>query len=391
LTGHAPGWTGGIAGHGWQGGFPGQAGIGSHSHPYSWYNGNWHNHWYGNGFGGYGGGFGYPLGWGLTGWGTGNLWYNSGYAPYYNPYYASAPGGAGGYDYAQPVPVVSGMLAANGGAIAAVDVGGANPGNPDVEAAVERFQAGDYARALTLIDDAILAQPSDAAAHELRALILFAKNDYSRGAATIHSVLAVGPGWDWTTLSSLYPDMTIYASQLHALEAYVKGHPQQADARFLLAYHYLTQGHTGAAASELQQVVSLMPDDKLAADLLRMMSGKVSASPPAVPPPPGARPAPGPNVPPVDPAALAGQWHASRDDGSTFDLDLADDKTFTWKFAQQQGTGTMSGTYTIDNGLLVLQDQTGGAMVGRVSGGGGRFSFKPLGGPSDDPGLTFTR
>jgi tetratricopeptide (TPR) repeat protein len=387
LAGHGPGWTGGFPGHGlgWAGGIPGAAGYWGYAHPYSWYNGHWHNHWYGNGFGGYWG-LNYPLGWGLAGWGLGSLWYNSGYMPYYNPYYAPLPGVAGAYNYAQPIPIASAPPAdgLNAGA------GLADAGNPDVDLAVAKFQANDYAGALALVDGVIRVQPADAAAHELRALILFAMQDYSQAAATIHSVLAIGPGWDWTTLSSLYPDIQIYTQQLQALENYVSLHPRQADARFLLAYHYMTEGHTDAAAGQLKAAVDLKPNDKLAADLLRMVGSAGAA-----PPPPAAvaeQPAGGQDLPPVDPAALAGDWHASRDDGARFELDLAPDKTFTWKFTQQQQTQTISGTYSVDNSILILQGKTSGAMVAQVStDGADRFTFKPVGAPTDDPGLTFAR
>ena len=60
--------------------------------------------------------------------------------------------------------------------------------------------------------------PTDAVLHEFRALVLFAMGDYRQSAAVVHSVLAVGPGWDWTTMSSLYPDPNRYTQQLAALE-----------------------------------------------------------------------------------------------------------------------------------------------------------------------------
>jgi hypothetical protein len=367
------------SGHSSSGPRSGDGGMGPNqngftSHHRAWYSGHWHSHLNGHGFRGYGG-FGCPLAWGRSGWGSGRAWYRSGYVRYYNPYYASLPDGASGCNYAQPIEVDGGMPVAGD----AAEDGTVDP----LDAAVEHFQAGGYPDALTLVDQAIADQPSDAAAHELRALLLFGMQDYLQAAATIHSVLAVGPGWDWTTLCNLYPDMTVYTAQLRALEAYVSHHPQQGDAAFLLAYHYLIQGHIGSAASQLKAVVSLAPDDQLAADLLRMLTGKEPASPPT-------RPAPGPDVPAVDPAAPVGDWHANRFDGSSFELDLANDKTFTWKFSHEQESRTVMGTYTVDKRLLILQSEAG-EMVGTVSGDGDRFTFKPLGSPPDDPGLTFVK
>ena len=399
-AGFVPGGFGGAIhqrGPAWAGGVPGAAGYWAFNHVHPWYNGSWHNHWNGNGFGGYWGGWYpggwiYPIGWGLSPGVPGSIWYDSGYMSYNNPYYNSA---YSGWNYSQPIPMSAAPVAANG--IAAPPPAElADAGNPAVDEAVQLFRAADYAGALSKIDTAIRAQPTDAAAHELRALILFAMFDYPQAAATIHSVLAVGPGWDWTTLSSIYSDIAIYESQLQDLEAYAAEHPERADAHFLLAYHYLTAGHTADAAAQLRQVVKLMPSDKLAGQLLAMASGG-HAAPAGVPPVAGAppvagRPAPGPDVP-VDPAALFGSWHASRGDGANFDLTLARDKTFTWNYApQQQPPQMVTGTYSVDNGLLILQGTTNGAMVGHVTApGGDRFSFKPLGGPPDDPGLTFTR
>lgn len=373
FTGFAPGWPGG---------FPAQAtgfggGLWSNTHPYGWCNGHWQNHRYGNGFGGFGGG-NYPLGWGLGGWGTGNQWYNSGYVPYYNPYHI--PVVAGPYSYGKPIPVPVGAKLSD-------------TTNPDVALAIDKFRSEDYAGALAIVDGVIRVQPFDAAAHELRSLTLFALAEYQQAAATIHSVLAVGPGWDWTTLSSVYSDMEAYQSQLAALEKYVAGHPRQADARFLLAYHYLTAGHTEAAKEQLEQVVALVPSDKLAAKLLRMVgrdpgTAQADTAQPAA----AAPPAPDANLKPVDPAALVGDWHAKRDDGSAFELDLKADGTFTWKMTKTNQALTISGKYTLEKATLTLAGANQGSMVAQVTvDGGNRFTFKPQGGPVDDPGLTFTK
>ena len=86
------------------------------------------------------------------------------------------------------------------------------------------FKQNDYDKALDIVNQGITKYPDDAVLHEFRALVLFAKGDYQQSAATIHAVLAVGPGWDWTTLSSLYGNVGTYTEQLRALEAAVKGY-----------------------------------------------------------------------------------------------------------------------------------------------------------------------
>lgn len=203
-----------------------------------------------------------PLGWGYGGWGLGGLAYNSGYLWYSNPYYDTS---YIGYNYAQPIPVdYSAPLAVAGAQ--------GNPADAALNAAVAAFKQNDYDAALDIINKAIAQYPTDSVMHEFRALVLFAKGDYQQAAATIHSVLAIGPGWDWTTLASMYPNIVIYTDQLRALEAFVRANPQDGASRFLLGYQYMTAGHTDAAARQFQEVVSLVPGDRIAGDMLKMIS-----------------------------------------------------------------------------------------------------------------------
>jgi len=337
-----------------------------------------------------------PLGWGVGGWGLGSLYYRSGYMPYNNPYYRAPSAGTVFYNYAQPVPVA--LDGSNSASAVA---------RQDFDAALGQFKAGEYPTALALVNKAIQGQPSDAVMHEFRALVLFAMKDYSQAAATIHSVLAVGPGWDWATLSNLYADVDVYTPQLRDLESYVGSNPNAADARLLLGYHYMMADHPKEAADKFREVIRLVPGDRVAADLYRMVGGTNGQAPAAdrTPLPAAAQPVQAQAVPaqpvpsqtttvkkPVDAAALVGNWHASRSDGSKFDLNLIQDKTFSWKFAQQQRGEDFSGTYMTEGSLLILQRTNGGAMVGQIAlDGTDRFSFKLLGAPADDAGLAFHR
>ena len=72
---------------------------------------------------------------------------------------------------------------------------------------------------------------------------------------------------------------------------------------------------------------------------------------------------------------------------SKFDLNLTQDKTFAWKFSQQQRGEDFSGTYMTEGALLILQRTKGGALVGQVAlDGTDRFSFKLLAHPPMTPG-----
>jgi tetratricopeptide (TPR) repeat protein len=372
-------------GHGWDGG---------------WYHGNWHGHWDNYWHAGWGNWWANP--WytgaflGVTGWGLGAAVYDWGYLPYYNPYYVqSYMFGPTVIDYEQPIQVVDyGEQSSEGGNFP--------PVSPDAtqhaDAARQAFYDQNYRLALSEIQRALAEMPGDPAFHELRALILFAMGEYRASAAAIHSLLAVGPGWDWTTMIGLYANADIYTKQLRALEIFRRNHPTDAAARFLLAYHYLTMGHTPAAATELRAVVQLAPQDRVAAQLLSMITsspaqggqaGQQNTSPPPGPeePNPTAE-SPGP---PIDPASLIGAWTARREDGSAIQLTLTPDSKFTWRFSQGDKSRAFSGTSTVANNLLVLQQANGESMVGRIVPSGGRgFRFFLVGGPPNDPGLTFT-
>jgi hypothetical protein len=130
--------------------------------------------------------------------------------------------------------------------------------------AIDGDTNGDYNAALTSVNRSIEKLPSDAVLHEFRGLVLFAQGNYQEAAGTIHAVLAGGPGWDWQTLRGLYPSVDVYTQQLRALESYASSHPDSADARFLLGYHYMTEGYRDAAIRQFTKVTKLQPDDVLA-------------------------------------------------------------------------------------------------------------------------------
>ncbi len=348
---------------------------------HSGYHGYWNNNrGFGTGYYGYGSGYGYsnyygyrPLGWGLGGWGLGSLLYSSGYLGYSNPYYVNS--GTTVYNYAQPIPVASDLVDNDVDSMDEV-----------MNNAVAAFQQEDYNAALDIINKGITQYPDDAVFHEFRALVLFARGDYQQAAATIHSVLAVGPGWDWTTLSSFYSEVDTYTDQLRALEAA----PQDAATRFLLAYHYLCCGHSEAAAEQLQKVVQLKPTDRVAIDMLKMLKpAQPEPQQPTTLTPSSAAPQTSEII--IDPEMLVGTWQATRPDGAQFKLTLTKPDKFSWSFTPpNQSAQKFDGTYTVEKNVLALEGEKAGSLIGEVTpGNGNTFNFKVLGAPSDDPGLTF--
>ena len=241
---------------------------------------------------------------------------------------------------------------------------------------------------------------------------------YDEAAVPMYSVLSTGPGWDWTTLAGLYPNIDIYTQQLRALEAYCRANPQAAGARFVLAALYMTQGSNDAAAEILKQVVALQPRDNLSSQLLAALTAnppadqaqpqsqpsqpqsaptEVAAQPTSQPtPPPGpenapSAPADGPTLPtsPV-PAKLVGAWTASPAKDVTISLSLNQEKGFTWKVTDRGQSRQFQGEATFDNDVLALTPPDQPPMVGTVTWkDDGHFQFKAVGAPPSDPGLTF--
>lgn len=424
--GYGPGMSFGLAGSGW-----GVSVSNGWGYPVS--------------YGPYGpyGYWGRPLGWGFGGWGLGTTVYTSGYYVYENPYYSPVISSTIVYDYSRPIPVIVQASAAT-----PADAGA--PSNwPPAElnstldsrafaSAREAFRRGEYARALDEVDSAIRSTPSDAVMHEFRSLVLFALRDYHQSAAVAHAVLAVGPGWDYTTMSGLYPNPFTYSDQLRQLEEYSRRNPGAADAHFLLAYHNLINSRKEAALAELQQVVALMPNDRLAAELLTMVKGPAKTAAPAsvaqagqaaaptapsrtydgtttllsntpyTPRPtaqvtpvsaasasiqPAAAKGPAPSPDPVDKSRLPGTWSASRTDGSKFQLVLTDDGKFTWTYSSPHHQGEeLTGNYSVEGPVLILERNEGGALAGVAKlTSETQMNFKLVGAPTEDQGLDFEK
>jgi len=447
------GWGGGYGG--WGGGYYGPPAYGGGYYG-DWYNGCW-NH---SGWGGFWAGLGVGA---LTNWGLNAL---------YNPLYAYSYGMSSyfptwsAYDYSswglesvatpwlydgysnpyntpvtqttivqQPVPVPAGTEAvATPVATLAFDyskpigVMEPPPEPNDVDTAQEAltgaresFKAGDYARTLTLTDQALVQTPNDPILHEFRALVLFALKRYKEAAATAYAVLTAGPGWNWPTMVGLYPDVETYSNQLRELEANVRQNPNDAAGRFLLAYHYMVQGHKDAAANEFQNVVKLEPKDQLSARFAAAL-GATAPQPPKLPaqltqagdtgaakpmdlaqagvgdtsqarPEGESRAAEDVPLPPAPPQNLQGQWSAKPNQKTSIALALNPDGTFAWTVTQDGKSQTIQGWAGYQDQILTLAQETGPPLVGKVTvdPAGNRFAFKPPGMPKAVTGLSFEK
>ena len=365
-------------------------------HP--WYNGCWN--------GGWGDGLGWGLGTaavlGIGAWGLNSMAYNYGYSTYSNPFYSAPAVATQPYiDYSQPVINVVQAAPTPG-----TTEGVAEPAAPQpipesaaatFDAAVESFRQGDYRAALAGTEKALKEFPKDAVMHEFRALCLFALKEYGPAAANIHALLASGPGWNWSTLSSLYPDINVYGKQLNDLEDRCAANPNETSSLFLLAYHATTAGDTEMARKVLVKLKKLLPDDPIVHNMW-MVAGGEQPDPKAAKE--GDKPAEKPEEKTKEPEPakdiqldITGDWKAPKQGGGKIGLVIKADGTFTWTVESKDGKkDSFGGTFTLDENLMVLNRSGGGALMGRVTAlAENSFLFKMVGGPPNDQGLTFKK
>ena len=340
-------------------------------------------------------------------WGLGSMannWLYSGYTnPYYSTLVATQPAQTTVvYDYSQPINVTA-----------------ASP-NPATEssseqvfsAAQDAFKAGDFQRALDLTDQVLKDAPNVPAVHEFRALCLFALKRFDEAAAVDYAVLSSGPGLNWSTLVSLYPDVDTYTNQLRALEASVRSNANSPAIQFLLGYHYLVQGHQEAAASQFKKVAKLQPTDQLSASFVKALK-KVSEHPTAqssqanvaaagrpagaaaaagtAPAQPTAEQPQQPEAPPRPPASLVGTWKSQPSPDLSIALTLQADGQFAWEVDSKGQKQTLTGQAGFKDNTLALLQEDGPPLVGKIAEQGGtKFVFTPTG-DQKAPGITFTK
>jgi tetratricopeptide (TPR) repeat protein len=301
-----------------------------------------------------------------------------GYMPYANPYYYGATAAAAApYDYAQPIDTTAAPAetAVTDPALALFDAGRAS------------FKEGNYTDALQKTDQALSKLPNDTTLHEFRGLCLFALGRYDEAASTLYAVLAVGPGWDWTTLVGLYPNVEVYTTQLRALEEYCTIHVDSAAGRFVLAYHYLTQGHTEAAVDALKGIVRLKPGDSLSAKLLRQLDAPKETTAATTAPVPSDS-----DTTPPGGASIAGTWNAAPTPETSIVLSIQPGGAFTWQVTHKSRKQQFTGSSTFGNGLLTLAQEKGPALAGRVSWKDAyHMTFRIVGDGPDDPGVSFSK
>lgn len=230
----------------------------------------------GLGYGGLGGGlggFGLPflLGYGMGGLGGFGGYGRGGYGGYggggYGGYGGGGYGGYGGYGN-----TTSAGYAAQADNAPAATTDFAMMGEQD-------FQSGRYGNAVSDWQHALVDDPHNGGLLMLLGQGLFAVGKFEEAAGVTQLAMQVLPQEQWgavvTHFRELYPANNDYTSQLRALESSVKTQDSPAK-RFLLGFQYGYLGHPKESVRELDKAVQLNPNDKLAADLRKLMAAKLS-------------------------------------------------------------------------------------------------------------------
>lgn len=372
-----------------------------------WYHDCWHDNWYpGSGWNYMWDNYPAAAAFGVTAWGVNRIGYSWGYWGYYNPYYTPSAT----YNYSQPIVIYqsSGEPSASGApAEPAVPSSDQKIAERELAKARDEFYKNNFEEALKSADRAVRHAEHDAAVHEFRGLVLFALRRYAESAAAVYGVLSAGPGWDWTTMSTLYSSTEVYNGQLRGLEQYSKTNADSADAHFLLGYHYLVAGHTDAARNEFQLAQKSNPDDRLLKQLVMMTTPPnpaTSDAPAAAPTTPPAtdvavtaQPADAgstdasPTKKTVPREVLYGHWKATQQSAS-FDLTIKEDGTFVWLFERDNHRQSVRGVFAVDQNQLALEPDAGGTMLADITMfGTDEMQFKMISGDSADTGMRFRK
>jgi len=181
----------------------------------------------------------------------------------------------------------------------------------------------------------------------------------------------------------LFPNVETYTDQIRSLEESVRANPRSAAPHFVLAYHYMVQGHNEVAAGQFQKVVELQPNDTLSARFAQMFAKKDPSAAQASPPS---------RTPPAKTYDLFGEWGANPSKDLEIKLTVEKDGPFTWKVMDKGKSRELKGKSAYGNDLLTLDANQGQPMVGKVTWQDeNHFTFQVAGGGPLDPGLKFAR
>ena len=285
------------------------------------------------------------------------------------------------YDYSQPINVAD----------APPDAAVADSTEQVFSAARDSFKAGDYQRALDLADQVLKQTPNVAVVHEFRALALFALKRYDEAAAVDYAVLSAGPGLELVDARRTLSRRRHLHQPAPGPGGVRRGQPNSSSARFLLAYHYMVEGHNDAGRGAVREgdpapahgpalgvvrqgaaevLGAGRPGCRSPAQARRIDSGRTgpgSGSGPA-----GRAPAPrAARRHSPHPAAASGQHGGNLEGtagaGRRDRTDAQGGRCFVWDVDTKGQKQTLEGQAGFQDNTLILQQAQGPPLVGNVT------------------------
>jgi hypothetical protein len=212
-------------------------------------------------------------------WGGGRdwQWYGYGWRPWYSfgwwpgydsySYYSYPQNDDYGGDYGTPFVTEHG----------ATDTSANDQQSDFYQQALDAFHEGNFNQTARLASHAAIDEPRNADVHTLLMLSLFASGEFRGAAMQAHVLAAMGQIPDWPKLFSFYGTVEPYTEQLRTLEKFVRENRNNPDGVFLLGFQYMMEGHRAAAQNEFVRSLEIMPQDRMAANMLTRVGGKVPA------------------------------------------------------------------------------------------------------------------
>lgn len=142
----------------------------------------------------------------------------------------------------------------------------------DMGQAARLFGRGRYAEAAEVCRRLSLTNQKDPLVRLSHVQCLIADERYDYAAYILKQTIDLNPDWNeiFMRVRGYYPDWGIFVSQLSQLERYISEKPNDADAKFLLAYTYLFSDRRHDAATVLRGILDQHPKDNAAHAFLRL-------------------------------------------------------------------------------------------------------------------------
>lgn len=338
---------------------------------------------------------------GPANWVAGSTFFSAGLGKYENPYISGRSGAP--VDYSLPVDTEQFLLTDREPQALAFG---------PLSEAMDLMRAGNYSQALARFDGLVAQDPGNVALHELRSLALFGLQRFDEAAETLYAVLSVAPGSNWTTMIAEFGSLEVYNRSLGALREHLRTPQHTSAGHFVIAYHYLSQGHSDAARVHFQRASEGEPRDQVSRLMIDLLPDPKSSGPPAAviaeTPEEAVSAVEQPPIEDEDNVAekqeelaaevaraaapYLGQWNSRGAAGEPISVEFLDDGSFRWKRGGTPPVFESEGRYEINSDMIGLQFATGALLLARIGKiESGQVVVEPMRAPPGTAELTFSK